>query len=352
MSKKILSLALAVVMLFSICAVAVSAVNGDGTEVISLVITSDAEVGAAAGTVVKVTYSIDLPNGMDELQMCVGNVAIGWNSDAYAINSTSTSNASDARTWGDDFGQYMKSTSAVTVSAAISNNILKKANANDTAKGYNKACQVQMVYDGTNSTSSTGFPIYDGQEIFTLEFVAQRTLTANDVIGVVEGAFSDGSNGTFFKVCYFNGSGAGTYTASNINMTQAVAAPAAAAVEYDVYKLSAPRKHSNGDGTNTVAVFFAFDSIAPDFNTAGTSQFISAIAATVTATSGSQSITVESDPIKYVYDLGEGEYGFRVILKNVPDAADITVVPAVTTTDSATYDVETVSFNVADATAA
>ncbi len=345
MSKKILSLALAVIMLFSVCAVAVSAVDGDGTEEISLVISSDAKVGAPAGTVVKVSYYVDLP--VDELQMCVGNIAIGYNSAAYKVNSDQTTNAADARTWGDDFGQYMKSTSAVTVSTAISNNIVKKFNANDTAKGWDKALQVQMVYDGTNASSSTGFPVADMQHIFTLEFVAQRVLTAADVIGVVEGAY----NSSFFKVCYFDGTKIGTYDVANIDMTQATAAPTAAA-KADVYKLADPRKHSNGDGTNTVAVFFAFDSIAPDFNTAGTSQFISAIAATVTATSGSQSITVESDPIKYVYDLGEGEYGFRVILKNVPDAADITVVPAVTTTDSATYDVETVSFNVADATAA
>ncbi len=337
MSKKILSLALAVVMLFSICAVAVSAVNGDGTEIITPVFTSDAKVGAPAGTTVKVTYTIDLP--VDELQMCIGNLAIGYNSDAYTYVS---------RTWGDDFGQYMKSTAAVTTTDTISTNILKKANANDTAKGYNKAIQVQMLYDGTNATASKGFPVYDNQVIFTLEFVTKRTITENDVIGIVEGAYGQ----SFCKICYFDGTKIGTYNVANIVMTQAAAAPSAATVEYDVYKLSAPRKHSNGDGTNTVAVFFAFDSIAPDFNTAGTSQFISAISATVTATSGSQSITVESDPIKYVYDLGEGEYGFRVILKNVPDAADITVVPAVTTTDSATYDVETVSFNVADATAA
>lgn len=340
MSKKILSLALAVVMLFSICAVAASAVQGDGTENIRIYLVSDAQIGAPAGTEVKVSYHVDLPDGIDELDMCIGNIAIGWNTAAYSYVS---------RTWGADFEQYMKGTAAVTTSAAISTNILKKANANDTAKGYNKAIQVQMLYDGTNSTSSTGIPVYDNQELFTLTFTAEKQLTASDVIGVVEGAYGQ----SFFKVCWFNGTTtAKVYPAAQVNMADAAAAPAAAAVEYDVYKLSAPRKHSNGDGTNTVAVFFAFDSIAPDFNTAGTSQFISAIAAKVTATSGSQSITVESDPIKYVYDLGEGEYGFRVILKNVPDAADITVVPAVTTTDSATYDVETVSFNVADATAA
>ena len=347
MSKKILSLALAVVMLFSICAIAVSAVDGDGTENISIIVTSDAEVGAPAGTVVKVSYALDLP--VDELQMCVGNVAIGWNNAAYKINSTQTTNAADARTWGADFGQYMKSTSAVTVSSTISNNILKKANANDTAKGYNQACQVQMVYDGTNATSSTGFPVKDGEVIFTLEFVALRTLTAADVIGVVEGAFSDGSNGTFFKVCYFDGTKIGTYGAANINMTLAAAAPSAPA--YQVYNLKGSTgaiadKHENGDGTYTVAVFYGFG-FDPEFNANGTSLFINSISATVTASAEGNSITVASDPIKYVWKVGEG-YGFRVILKNVPANADISVVPSVVT-DGTSYNVETISFNVADA---
>lgn len=346
MSKKILSLALAVIMLFSVC-VSASAVQGDGTENIRIYMTSDATVGAAAGTVVNVSYYVDLPDGVDELDMCVGNIAIGYNSAKYAVNSTGTTTANDARTWGDDFAQYMKSTANVTVSTTISNNIVKKFSDADTAKGWDKALQVQMTYDGTNATSSTGIPVYDNMHIFTLSFVAQDTLTADDVIGVVEGAY----NSSFFKVCWFNGTTtAQVYPVAQVDMTDA-AKVAPSAPSYDVYKLSAPRKHSNGDGTNTVAVFFAFNSIAPDFNAAGTSQFISAIAATVTATSGGQSITVESDPIKYVYDLGEGEYGFRVILKNVPDAADITVVPSVTT-DGTAYNVETVSFNVADATAA
>ncbi len=422
MSKKILSLALAVVMLFSICAVAVSAAQGDGSENIRIYLTSDAEIGAAAGTVVNVSYYVDLPDGVDELDMCVGNIAIGYNSAAYKVNSTGTTTANDARTWGADFEQYMKSTANVTVSTTISNNILKKATTEETAK-WDKALQVQMTYDGSNATSSTGIPVYDNMHIFTLSFVAQKTLTADDVIGVVTGAY----NSSFFKVCWFNGTTtAQVYPVAQVNMADAAAAPATPAVveytvsfvanggtgsmddekvesgktytlpvcgfvapegyefdswsvggakkavgdvitvsadtvvtaewkelppDYDVYKLSAPRKHSNGDNTNTVAVFFAFDSIDPDFNTAGTSQTISAISATVSATANSQTITVESDPIKYVYDLGNGEYGFRVILKNVPDNADISVVPSVVT-DGTEYNVETVSFNVADATVA
>ena len=94
---------------------------------------------------------------------------------------------------------------------------------------------------------------------------------------------------------------------------------------------------------------YGFD-FNPEFNANGTSQFINSISATVTATAGGNSITVASDPIKYVWVVGEG-YGFRVILKNVPENADITVVPSVVT-NGTSYNVETVSFNVANAYAA
>ena len=338
MSKKILSLALAVVMLFSICAVAVSAVDGDGSEVIGLVITSDAKVGAPAGTPVKVTYSVDLPDGIDELQMCIGNIAIGWNTAAYSYVS---------RTWGADFGQYMKSTAAVTTTDVISTNILKKANANDTANGYNKAIQVQMLYDGSNSTSSTGFPVYDNQEIFTLEFVTEKTLEVTDVIGVVEGAYGQ----SFFKVCYFDGTKIGTYNVANIDMTRA-SGVAPAAASFDVYELAQKtRAYEKSAGVYKTATFFGFKNIAPAFNAAGTSEFITDITATVTI-DGTPVAASDIPVIRFVYDLGDGEYGFRVILDNIADGdADITITPVVTTTDGATYNVETVTFTAASAEA-
>lgn len=360
MSKKILSLALAVVMLFSICAVAVSAVQADGTETVRIYMTSDATVGAPAGTVVKVSYYIDLPDGMDELQMCAGNIALGWNSAAYAVNSTQTTNAADARTWGADFEQYMKSTAAVTVSTAISNNILKKANANDTAKGFNKACQVQMVYDGVNSTGSKGFPVYDNQHIFTMEFVAQRKLTANDVIGVVEGAYGQ----SFFKVCYFNGTTtAQTFPVGQVNMVDA-AGVAPSAPAYDVYHVAAKngdaKTRTNADDASKydIGVKFGFKAatIATNLDGNGTSGNITAITATVTANlanGGTSTITPEG--IRFIYDLSGGaktEFGFNVIIAGIPNGdtaiTSYTITPSITTADGNTYTCETKTINVAD----
>lgn len=347
MSKKILSIVLAVVMLFSVCAVAANAAVAEGKS-IGLKVVSDATVGAPAGTVVSVKVYYTIPDDAGEVLLQAGPIAVAWNSAAYAPNTTSTNNTiSDCRTWGASYIDVMKSTAAVTKAPSATIISTHYANATD-SYGWDSACRVVETLDSANGYSTnTGFPVDPDCELFTMTFVAQRTLTADDVIGIPYGTYGDANLKVQAKV---DGSNTPSmFAASVVDFSTANAAPSAPS--YDVYELSAPRKNSNGDGTNTVAVFFAFDSIAPDFNTAGTSQFISAIAATVTASSGGSTITVESDPIRFVYDLGSGEYGFRVILKNVPDDADITVVPSVTTTDSAAYNVETVSFNVADATA-
>ncbi len=343
MSKKILSLALAVVMLFSICAVAASAVQGDGSENIRIYMTSDATVGATAGTEVNVKFYIDLPDGVDELDMCIGNISIGYNSAKYKLKvSDGATNGDEARTWGDDFGGYMKGTAHVVT--ASSSTIVGKFNDNDNAKGWDSACMIQELYEGTAYKANTGFPVYDNMHIFTLTFVAQDTLTANDVIGVVEGAYGSGS---YFRVCWFNGTTtAQLYPVAQVDMADA-AAVAPSAPSYQVYKLSDARKHSNGDGTNTVAAFFAFDTsvIDPNFNANGTSLFVNGITATVS--NGESSIT--PDPIKYLYKIDADTYGFRVIMHNVPDGANVTVKPIVTT-DGTTYTVETINFAVADLT--
>jgi hypothetical protein len=144
-------------------------------------------------------------------------------------------------------------------------------------------------------------------------------------------------------------------------MAAATAVPYEETVKYDVYNLkgldktSPADKHSNGNGKNTVAVYFGLGMDPVVNKDTGKTTFITAITATVTVKSNGQTVTVNTaeldanGEIKYVYKVGEG-YGFRVILQNVPDDADVTVTPAIVSTNSsAAYNIETVSFNVADA---
>lgn len=367
MSKKIISLALAVLMLFSVC-VSASAVQGDGSENIRIYMTSDAKVGATAGTDVNVSFYIDLPDGVDELDMCIGNISIGYNNTKYKLKvSDGATNGDEARTWGDDFGAYMKSTAHVVT--ASSSTIVGKFNADDTAKGWNSACMVQELYEGTTYKANTGFPVYDNMHIFTLTFVAQDTLTADDVIGVVEGAYGSGS---YFRVCWFNGTTtAQLYPAGQVDMADAKAvAPAAAPAAPLVYSIGGKNdevgvKKANDDGaTYNIGTFFAFKTtdIAPAFNANGTSENITGITATVVAnTSSGGSASIDAETIKYVYDVSaakdKSELGFIVAINNipndnkVPDSDDTvvsyTITPTVTT-NSGDFVGETITVVVAD----
>lgn len=354
MSKKILSLVLAVAMLISVFAFTSSAALSDGQ--VGLKLVTSAKVGDPAGTKVTVKIFYTFPESLDlsTYTHSLGNICLAF-TDAFQIDSANIGTAScgkDALVIGDSYTEVFKPDFTVNDLPAQWTNISGKFNANDTAKGWDDAILVVPTYlSGGQYNAKTGYPMVADAEICTINFVTTRAVTAEDSFGVPEGTI-----GGLTKVQYYDTTAAKTYayTAANIVMDEATSY--AAAPSYDVYNLGGKNgaiadKHSNGDGTSTVAVFFAFDSIAPNFNAAGTSQFISAISATVTATAGGQSAQVTSDPVKYVYDLANGVYGFRVILKNVPDNADITVVPSVTTTDAATYNVETVSFNVSEAEA-
>ena len=116
MSKKILSLALVVVMLLSICSITANAAVGSGKSV-GIRVETDAKIGAPAGSLVNVSVYYEFPEGTDEVQMAVGNIALGYDNTVYATNTDRSAGASladDARTWGVDIAPYMKSTAHVT----------------------------------------------------------------------------------------------------------------------------------------------------------------------------------------------------------------------------------------------
>ena len=351
MSKRILSFALVVVMLFSTFAITSSAAVADGYEV-GLRVESDATVGMPKGSVVNVKVYYEVPEGKTLNLQFSGHIALAWNSTAYAVNSTQKVNVAEVRTFGSSYAETFKESAMCSLTAG--NAVVKTFGDAEKANKWDKSVVVQLLQVSATSTytTSTGYPVSDGDsEIFTMQFVTQKdSLEATDIIGIPMSAYGTSN----LKVqTYDKASNTTTVIpVASVNVTNAT--PKATAAKADVYKLADPRKHVNADGTSTVAAFFAFDAatIAPDF-VSGTSQFITGITATITATSGGQTITVTPDAIKYVYDINKDGtvYGFRVIMKNVPADAVITVVPAVATTDNATYTVDTLNINVASVTA-
>lgn len=230
MSKKILSLALVVVMLMSMFAFTTNA--ADLTEgQIGIRVETDAYIGMPAGEEVTFKLYYVVPDDLDlkTYRQALGNIAVAF-TDGFALNTTSTTTAADARTWGASYADVFKDSSAVTITATMNTNISKLYNENDKAKGWNKAIQVQQAYiSGGAYKTATGYPIDPDCEVFSLSFVTTRAITADDSIGVVEGALGS----SFFKMCYWKDAKTTSvqYDKADVILTEATAYAGAAPMQ-------------------------------------------------------------------------------------------------------------------------
>ena len=217
MSKKILSIALAVVMLFSVLAFSASAANTTVTTVFPAEnqggyrVVSDAYVGMPAGETVTVKVYFLLPVGTDYdtyMQNFIGNVVLGF-TDAFTYDSGS-------RTWGESYW-YLKA--GANVNEAAYTAASKQFNAADNAMGWTQAILVQKTLDttcGSGLSSTTGHPVDMNCELFSVTFTTTRTLTANDTIGIPTGCAS--------KMVVFRPNGKAAYTAANIILSEGTTA--------------------------------------------------------------------------------------------------------------------------------
>ena len=306
MSKKILSLALVVVMLMSMFAFSTSAALTTGQ--IGVRVESDAVVGAPAGTVVTVKVYHVIPDGED-VQLTAANISLGYDNTAFSVDTTTFA-------WGSTYADYFKlQTNTCNAATTISNNIVKNFGAADTANGWNAGVQVQQAFEGSTYTTKTGYAVDTSCEIFSVEFTALKEITASDVIGVVTGAYGK----SFFSLKAFNPSStAGTlYAAENVVLSEGLATPAS-----PVYNVGNAQYRPNGANYDLGVKFgFKTANIGIEFNEKGTSTNIASVGATLKVNGVAVADPVES---RFVYDVNgdNSEYQFRVVIEGV--AADST----------------------------
>ena len=223
MSKKILSIALAVVMLFSVVACVAGAANTTvtttfpGANQIGLRVVSDAYVGMPAGEEVTVKFywvhSADVD--YDSWLQSLGNIVIAYNTAAYTYNTEndgSTSLGWDGRTWGAYYEAYFKPEANVNCGATISDTIINGLTDADKVYGWNKAMVIQPALStSAGTTQAKGFPVDPTCEVFSLSFTTVRTITAADVIGIPANTLAKQTIAS-----YSNGSKQTKLTAANI----------------------------------------------------------------------------------------------------------------------------------------
>ena len=347
MSKKVLSLALVVVMLMSMFVFSTSALDLSSGQ-IGFKVVSDAEVGAPAGTVVTVKVYYVLPEGEEDTLLTNHNISLGYDNTAFSVETNAATAEPATFAWGTTYADYFKcQKSTCNAASTISNNIIKNFNDADTAQGWNAGVQIQELYEGSTYTTKTGFNIDPDCEIFSLQFVALTEIGAEDTIGIVTGAVGT----SFFSPKKFTESttAGDRYDAANVILTEAVATPVAASKE--VYHVKNQIQWADkAAGTVNLGVVAGFDleDINIAFNEAGTSTNVASVGATVVI--GDKNDTKTE---RFVYSANNGaSYYFRVVIAGVAKdyTGTITVTPFVTMNDaeSTTYYADAVTIDAAE----
>lgn len=213
MSKKILSIALAVVMLCSVFAFSASAAtdtttfpaaNQGGYRVVS-----DAYDGMPAGETVTVKVYFVLPAGTD-----YDSFRMNWNGNTVLAYTDAFEYVAGSRVWGESY-DYMLDTA--TLNAAAYASASKQFNAADKAMGWTKAIMVQRKgQTGIEYGTSVGHPVDPACELYSVQFTTTRTLTATDTIGMPTGCAAK-------MIAFKPQTSSANYTAANTILTEATA---------------------------------------------------------------------------------------------------------------------------------
>ena len=219
MSKKILSIALAVVMLFSVVACTASAANTTVTTTfpananqVGFRVVTDAYVGQPAGETVnvKVYWVHAVGTDYSSFLQSIGNVVLCY-TDAFQFATEGATNDASGRTWGEAYAPYFKPAAVTNAGDTYSNSVISKLSAADKAYGWDRTVLVQLTVDTSVTTAAKGFPLDPDCEIFTLEFTTTREVTEDDIIGIPSHLV-----GSTVSASYSTGSKQVKWTAANI----------------------------------------------------------------------------------------------------------------------------------------
>ena len=258
MSKKILSIALAVVMLFSVLACTVGAANTSvettfpaSSSQVGFRVVTDAYVGQPAGETVnvKVYWVHAVGTDYSSFLQSIGNVVLCY-TDAFTYEYS----GSDGRTWGEAYAPYLKPAANVNVNnATYINSVISKLSAADQAYGWNQAVLVQLTVDTTVTSAAKGFALDPDCEIFTLEFTTTREVTAADIIGIPSHLV-----GSTVTASYSTGSKQVKWTAANIINSE----PARPNVVSNIDTATAKMRPGAADGTVDLGITGAVNSLS------------------------------------------------------------------------------------------
>ena len=309
MSKKILSLALVVVMLMSMFAFTTSAADIPSGK-IGIRVESNAYVGMPAGEEVTFKFYFVVPDDLDldTYKHGTGTIPVVF-TEGFALNTDGSSaiDAHDARTWGIFYQEYLADSTAVSIASSAKTTAINYANTDDSTRTWKDACLVQMGYNKDNGYSnSTGMRLDRETELFSLSFTTTKTITAEDAIIVPASSY-----GKSLKIAY-----------NESNRNKNYAAEAVVLDDNTSYPLNVTHETTMGqmkDWDNNVGPFNGglvgkISNLNLTFNeTTKTCNELEKIEVSITPAGG----TTTTKEAYTVYKQNDGSYWFRAVVNNM-----------------------------------
>lgn len=317
MSKKILSLALALVMLVSVFTVGASAAVADGKKLAFVVECNDELV---AGKTVDVNVYVEIPETEDLTTYKLGQINYVLLYDNNVFDGPGKAD----RTWNADM-PWFNDAANVNSAASLFNQFKAGYTEDDLAK-YNAAVMVQTgtyvtgnedAYGDTVKTA-TGYGLTAHKTLmFTLKFTVKSTYAGGDTqIGIVEGPYNVKKTQVYAKTHYSTGAAptAIPYTELDFsNATTTVKAPAS----YKVFDGDVKIRRNAADSAKYDLGFtgsFKASDFDVKFDDKGTSTNLTKVGVKVTM----NGVTNEYRD-RFVYETADG-YQFRAVLAGLEDS--------------------------------
>lgn len=311
-TKKVLSLVMAIALVFNVLAVISSAACADDKVIGFSAETDDALV---AGGQVTVDFYIELPADTDVSTYKLGlfQLIVSYNADVLTPVS---------RTWGDTYAEFMASTNGFNTTSSTVHGWISKYLTTDEAAKYTASCAVAgSQVDTTNEygyTGSTGYCLKSTKDkIFSITFDVSESYdgTATADVAILQNAFQNATRCYYRDITTVGGKVAKDGSQTDFTESAVVlSAPAAAAkkVYHVKNQIQWADKENNKVNLGIVCGFDIAD-IGIAFEN-GTSTNVSSVGVTATINGVTDTYTE-----RFVYSAKEGTaYYFRAVIGNVP----------------------------------
>lgn len=324
-TKKVLSLVMAIALMFNVLAIASSAACAEGKMV---GFTAESADKLVAGGTVTVDFYIELPAGTDYAAYKLGGaqLIVSYNKDILTPVT---------RTWGDTYAEFMSSDSKINTDSSIVHPWVTPYITTEEAAKYNASCAIACTqFSGNQGTAGYSIKsLKDKMFSITFNVAADYDGTSSTDVAILQNSFKNTTR-AFLRDVTTLGNKKLNKDGSQVDWSDSavtLTAPAAAAPSVAHDKTMGQMKSwASLEGPFNGGLVGRISNLPLTFDENDNCNEIKKIEVTIATSTGPKSAEAYT-----VYKQADGSYLFRAVIKNMPitDEETLTCTYAVTRAD-------------------